>query len=164
VRKDEAMIAYGVTHYALEAATTRAYWLGAGVERPTGYAHTTAGIVWDAKIDFATWFDPKPESIIGIQLLPLTAGALYRAPAGPRYPELGHRPVAWGDLFAADLAATDPAAARRLLDSGVPREESTSRAMVRYWIEALAVLGSPRSDVPAPVGSMSFRSGTVTAD
>jgi endoglucanase Acf2 len=138
------------------------YWLGEGLKRPAGYAHTGAGIVWDAKIDFATWFDAKPESILGIQLLPLTFGSLYRAGAPASAVELGHQPVAWGDLFAADLAMTDPAAARRMLDAGLPREESTSRGMVRYFVEALAVLGPPKPSQAAPIGSMTFGTARVT--
>jgi endo-1,3(4)-beta-glucanase len=161
VRGNAEMTAHGVTHYALEAATARLYWLGTGLTRPPGYAHRTAGIVWDAKVDYATWFDPKPESILGIQLLPLTAGSFYRGPSADREAELGDRPRVWGDLFAADLALSDPAAARRRLDAGVTREESTSRAMVRYWVEALAVLGPPQPGVPAPVGSLAF--GSVDA-
>src|SRR6185312_11199187 len=140
VRGNPAMTTYGVTHYALEAATARMYWLGTDLPRQSGYTHTIAGIVWDAKIDYATWFDPKPESILGIQLLPLTAGSCYRGPSTDRERELGDKPTVWGDLFAADLALSDPTAARRRLDAGVSREDSTSRAMVRYWIESLAVL------------------------
>jgi endoglucanase Acf2 len=157
VRGDQALTEYGVAHYALEAATARAYWLGEGLPRPAGYAHTTAGIVWDAKIDYATWFDPKPESVLGIQLLPLTFGSLYRGSpdaARTRAAQLrsavGGDPRVWGDLFAADLALADPAAARRRL-AGAPREESTSRALVRYWVEALAVLGPPQPAVTADV-------------
>ena len=70
------------------------------------------------EIDYATWFDAKPESILGIQLLPLTFGSLYRADpaaARARSAELGARtggpPRVWGDLFAADLALADPTAA-----------------------------------------------------
>ncbi|GGN20870.1 endoglucanase Acf2 [Actinoplanes campanulatus] len=156
VRDNAEMTGYGIAHYALEAATARMYWLGEGLTREAGYAHTTAGIVWDAKIDYATWFDPKPESVLGIQLLPLTAGAFYRGPSAARQKDLGDEPTVWGDLFAADLALSDPQAARRRLDAGVPREESTSRAMVRYWIEALAVLGPPQPKAVAPVGSLAF--------
>jgi endo-1,3(4)-beta-glucanase len=156
VRGNTQMTGYGVAHYALEAATARMYWLGAGLTRQAGYAHTTAGIVWDAKIDYATWFDPKPESVLGIQLLPLTAGAFYRGPSATRQRELGDKPRVWGDLFAADLALSDPAAARRRLDAGLTREPSTSRAMVRYWIETLAALGAPLSGTPAPVGALAF--------
>jgi endo-1,3(4)-beta-glucanase len=163
VRGNAEMTRYGVTHYAMEAATARMYWLGAGLTRPAGYAHTTAGIVWDAKIDYATWFDPKPESILGIQLLPLTAGSFYRGPSAVRERELGDRPTVWGDLFAADLALSDPAAARRRLDAGVTREESTSRAMVRYWIEALVVLGPPKPGAAQPVGALAFGSRVVGA-
>ncbi|MFI6074587.1 glycosyl hydrolase [Actinoplanes sp. NPDC051343] len=156
VRDNAKMTAYGVTHYALEAATARMYWLGTGLTRQPGYAHTTAGIVWDAKIDYATWFDPKPESVLGIQLLPLTAGSFYRGPSATRERELGAQPRVWGDLFAADVALSDPTAARRRLGAGLTREESTSRAMVRYWVESLAVLGPPQPAVPEPVGALAF--------
>jgi hypothetical protein len=164
LRDNQPMIRYGVTHYALEAYTARTYWLGVGLSRPAGYAHTAAGIVWDAKIDFATWFDAKPESILGIQLLPLTFGSLYRATAPARVRSLPGPPRAWGDLFAADLAVSDPAAARRLLDTpGLPREESTSRGLVRYFVAAMAVLGPPTGR-PAPIGSLDFaRAGRVAA-
>jgi endo-1,3(4)-beta-glucanase len=150
------LVTHGVTHYAMEAATARMYWLGQGITRPDGYAHQVAGIVWDAKIDYATFFDPKPESVEGIQLLPLTFGSLYRADAkaaGARSAGLdratGGAPRAWGDLFAADLAAADPGAARDRLRPDLPREDSTSRAMVRYYVETLAAFGAPQPAVTA---------------
>jgi endo-1,3(4)-beta-glucanase len=112
------LVDHGVTHYAMEAAAARMYRLGQGIERPAGYAHGVAGIGWDAKLDYAMFFDPRPESVQGIQLLPLTFGSLYRADpqaAGERAAELakaiGAAPRVWGDLFAADLAAADPRAA-----------------------------------------------------
>jgi hypothetical protein len=112
--------------------------------------------VWDAKLDYATFFDAKPESVQGIQLLPLTLGSLYRAdPAAARYRaaalsrEIGQAPRAWGDLFAADLAAADPVAARERLTPGLPREPSTGRALVRYWIDLLAAYGAPQPAVVA---------------
>lgn len=159
VRHNEQMTAYGVTHYALEAATARMYWLGVGLNRPAGYPHTAAGIVWDAKADFATWFDAKPESILGIQLLPLTFGSLYRSTAPPRTRSLTAPPRAWADNFAADLAMSDPAGARTMLGvANLPREESTSRGLVRYFVAAMAVLGPPTGK-PAPVGSLAFTHG-----
>ncbi|MEJ3748601.1 glycosyl hydrolase [Actinomycetes bacterium KLBMP 9797] len=152
VRDRADLVEYGATHYALEAATARMYWLGEGLERPDGYAHRVAGIVWDAKIDYATFFDPKPESVEGIQMLPVTFGSLYRASpdaAEERAGDLGARPRVWGDLFAADLAAADPPAALRRLDQGPPREDSTSRAMVRYYAEMLQAFGAPQPAVTA---------------
>ena len=156
VRGDDELTTYGMTHYAMEAATARMYWLGEGLQRPAGYAHRTAGIVWDAKIDYATWFDPRPESIQGIQLLPLTVGSLYRADpraAKERAAQLataaGGPPRVWRDLFTADLALADPVAARDRLTADAPREESTSRAIVRYWVELLAAVGPPQPAVVA---------------
>jgi endo-1,3(4)-beta-glucanase len=154
VRDNATLTSYGLTHYAIEAANARRYWLGEGTARPAGYGHRSVGIVWDAKLDYATWFDAKPESIQGIQLLPLTFGSLYRADpaaAAARSAELagktGARPRVWGDLFAADLALADPAAARVRLIRALPREESTSRAMVRYFIETLAAVGPPQNGI-----------------
>jgi endo-1,3(4)-beta-glucanase len=170
VRNNRQLVEFGATHYALEAATARRYWLGEGRARPAGYAHTGTGIVWDAKLDYATFFDPRPESVQGIQLLPLTMGSLYRADpkaAAARADELakavGGPPRIWADLFAADLALADPAEARRRLGTDPPREASTSRGMVRYWVELLAALGPPRADVTAdgPYG-LAFGTGDRT--
>jgi endo-1,3(4)-beta-glucanase len=156
VRNNQQLVTYGATHYALEAATARRYWLGEGRTPPAGYGHTGTGIVWDAKQDYATFFDPRPESVQGIQLLPLTLGSLYRSDpkaAAARAAELqravGGPPRFWGDLFAADLATADPNAARQRLGPTLPREDSTSRGFVRYWVELLAAYGPPRPDVSA---------------
>jgi endoglucanase Acf2 len=156
VRNNQQLVTYGATHYALEAAAARRYWLGEGRTPPAGYGHTGTGIVWDAKQDYATFFDPRPESVQGIQLLPLTTGSLYRADpkaAAARAAELqravGGPPRIWGDLFAADLALADPAAARQRLGPALPREDSTSRGFARYWVELLAAYGPPRPDVSA---------------
>jgi endo-1,3(4)-beta-glucanase len=150
------LVTYGVTHYAMESATARMYWLGQGVSRPQGYAHRVAGIVWDAKIDYATFFDPKPESVEGIQLLPLTFGSLYRADPGAAAARTagldraaGGRPRVWGDLFAADRAPADPHGALGRLGAGLSREDSTSHAMVRYYIEMLVAFGPPQPAVVA---------------
>ena len=68
-------------------------------------------------------------------------------------------PRAWGDLFAADLAMSDPVAARGLLDStALPREDSTSRGLVRYFVFALGTLGPPTGRA-APLGSLAFTHG-----
>ncbi|MCW6008017.1 endo-1,3(4)-beta-glucanase [Micromonospora sp. CPCC 205371] len=156
VRGQDDLVELGATHYAMEAATARMYWLGEGLDRPEGYSHRVAGIVWDAKIDYATFFDPRPESIEGIQLLPVTFGSLYRAnpdAARERSAALdraaGGRPRVWGDLFAADLAAADPDAALRRLGQNPPREDSTSRAMVGYYVRMLAAFGAPQPAVTA---------------
>lgn len=155
VRGQDDLVELGATHYAMEAATARMYWLGMGLDRPEGYSHRVAGIVWDAKIDYATFFDPRPESIEGIQMLPVTFGSLYRADpeaARDRSTALDRavgRPRVWGDLFAADLAAADPDAALRRLGQNPPREDSTSRAMVGYYVRMLAAFGAPQAAVTA---------------
>jgi len=89
-------------------------------------------------------------------LLPLTFGSLYRADAGSarlRMAELtrggANPPRVWADLFAADLAAADPVAAAARLSPAMPREPSTSRAVVRGYIALLAAYGPPDPAVTA---------------
>ena len=126
--------------YATEAATARMYWLGEGLVRPAEFQHRTSGIVWGAKVDFATFFDARPASIVGIQLLPFTFGSLYRndpAAAEARYAEGSlNSDTRWQDLLALDLAVADPDRAAKIIDGVQEFEEGNSKAFSIVWIAA----------------------------
>ena len=126
--------------YATEAATARMYWLGEGLVRPAGFNHRTSGIVWGAKVDFATFFDARPASVVGIQLLPFTFGSLYRndpAAAEARYSEGSlNSDTRWQDLLALDLAVADPDRAATIIDGVTEFEEGNSKAFAIVWIAA----------------------------
>jgi endoglucanase Acf2 len=173
VRGDAAETDAGVTRYAVETLAARTYWLGEG-ERlwPSGYAHDSAGIVWGGKTDFATFFDGRPEAVLGIQLLPVTFGSLYRADADGalrRWNTIaaasGGMPRLWPDLFVMDLGLTDPARALAMLDDDLTVEPGNSRALMRYWLLALDRLGPPRRDLIAdqPIGLAFGRGRPVLA-
>jgi endo-1,3(4)-beta-glucanase len=151
--------------YATEAATARWYWLGEKAAREPGYGYQVAGIVWGAKIDFATFFDARPASVVGIQLLPFTFGSLYRndgAAAAKRFVE-GSTDSAgrWADLLALDLAIADPAKAAAVLDSTKEWEEGSTRSFAAAWVDFLAAAGRPDPTVTAepPLG-LAFRGGS----
>ncbi len=126
--------------YATEAATARMYWLGEGLVRPAEFIHRTSGIVWGAKVDFATFFDARPASIVGIQLLPFTFGSLYRndpAAAEARYAEGSlNSDTRWQDLLALELAVADPDRAAEIIDGVTEFEEGNSKAFAIVWIAA----------------------------
>jgi endo-1,3(4)-beta-glucanase len=151
--------------YATEAAAARWYWLGEQGVRADGYNHRVAGIVWGGKVDFATWFDPRPASIVGIQLLPFTFGSLYRndgAAAAKRFDEgsanSGDR---WSDLLALDLAIADPVKAAAVIAKAPAIEEGNSRAFSAAWTGFLSAVGSPDPTVIAdPPFGLGFRRGT----
>ncbi|HEX4015932.1 MAG TPA: glycosyl hydrolase [Frankiaceae bacterium] len=144
-----------VTRYALEADSARTYWLGeSGPLWPDAYAHDTVGIVWGGKVDFATFFDGRPESVIGIQLLPFTFASLYRTDpdaAAQRSATVaqagGGTPREWPDLFLMDDALADPAAALAKFTPDLSIEGGNSRAFTLYWLLALNNLGRPRADI-----------------
>jgi endo-1,3(4)-beta-glucanase len=160
-----------VSHYALEADGARTYWLGEnGRLWPADYAHDTAGIVWGSKVDFATFFDGRPESVIGIELLPFTFASLYRtdaAAAAQRSAVVdkagGGAPREWPDIFLMDDALADPAGALAKLTPSLSIEGGNSRAFTLYWLLTLNNLGRPRSDIFAstPYGFAFGKDGSL---
>jgi endo-1,3(4)-beta-glucanase len=164
VRGDQNLVDAALGRYAVEALAARTYWLGEG-ERlwPSGYQHDTAGIVWGGKTDFATFFDPRPEAVLGIELLPYTFGSLYRSdPSAAQrrsaVASTGGGPHLWPDLFAMDRALVDPGSVPP--DPPTSIEPGNGRAFYRYWLLAWQQLGRPRTDLVADrPGALAFGTG-----
>ncbi len=150
--------------YTLEAESARLYWLGDQRNpRPDNYDYHAAGIVWDGKTDFATWFDPDPGAIVGIQLLPYSFGSLYRR--SPDSAQLRYKdaaagelaPKVWPDLIALDMVLADPAKAMEIFESAGTVEDGNSKAFALYWLDSLTKLGVPSSDIwPDQPNGMAF--------
>ncbi|MBO3084263.1 1,3-beta-glucanase [Cellulomonas sp. zg-ZUI188] len=54
-----------------EALTARTYWTAPDLEQFEGFEHTMMSLNWGGKRDYATWFSPEPNAILGIQLIPM---------------------------------------------------------------------------------------------
>lgn len=54
-----------------EALTARTYWTAPDLEQFEGFEHTMVSLNWGGKRDYATWFSPEPNAILGIQLIPM---------------------------------------------------------------------------------------------
>ena len=65
--------------YAHETLSAQTLWLSATPPASVGpsYAHPTAGIIWGGKIDYSTFFSPRPQAMLGIQLIPMSPGQGY---------------------------------------------------------------------------------------
>lgn len=139
----------GQTLFALELASTKAYWFGENNPFPEGYEHTMASLVWGGKRDYATWFSGEPMHIHGIQWLPITPASLYlgtlpnfserqaeilRAHANPGSHE-------WGDLYTAKLSFFDPKRALELLPEARQKRSIRSTALLLQTVYANAEAG-----------------------
>jgi endo-1,3(4)-beta-glucanase len=65
--------------YTHEAKAAKSLWLAApkSVTNGSAYTHKTVGIVWGGKLDYSTFFNPRAQAVLGIQLLPLSPGQAY---------------------------------------------------------------------------------------
>jgi Glycosyl hydrolase family 81 C-terminal domain len=80
VSNNEQFKEVGQYLYTMEINSARYYWLNSIKGRnafPEGYPENKAGIVWGAKIDYATFFNQDPRAVEGIQYIPVYPGATY---------------------------------------------------------------------------------------
>lgn len=54
-----------------ESAAARAYWTAPDLSAFPAFEHQVVSLVWGGKRDYATWFSPEPNAILGIQLIPM---------------------------------------------------------------------------------------------
>lgn len=62
-----------------EASTARTYWTAPDLTQFDGFDHTMVSLNWGGKRDYATWFSPEPNAILGIQLIPMGPVQTYLA-------------------------------------------------------------------------------------
>ena len=168
VNGNQELLDSSLALWTLETDSARTYWLG-GIEYIGDYAHPTIGIYWSAKLDFATFFDGRPEAAVGIQLLPMTMGSLYRSPTFGALDhlsglgELGPDDL-WFDIFVMEQAITDPAAAADSVAQLSTIEQGNSLALVLYWVHMMRDLGQPSATVRStgPSAQAFELDGTVT--
>lgn len=97
-----------------------------------------SGVVWSAKTDNGTWFDPAPESALGIRLLPLGPMSLSRY-FDDATMESARRRWSWCESNGgcqtrwSNLLDSDAAVAGRGPLAGPDPEPSTTSAMVTWW-------------------------------
>jgi endo-1,3(4)-beta-glucanase len=98
-----------------------------------------SGVVWAAKVDNTTWFDPSNEAALGIRLLPLGPMSFSRYHNDSTVSAAGRR-WAWCDSLGggcrtrwANLLDSDAVVAGRPKLDGPDPEASTTPAMVSWW-------------------------------
>jgi endo-1,3(4)-beta-glucanase len=115
---DQAMAEQARWLLANEAATALEYWVAP--ELPEEFGHTSVGINWQSKRDFATFFNADPSAVVGIQLIPMS-------PTHAAY------------------LAREPEAVQAMVDAAVPDGDPAGRALVDYVIMAQALTDPERA-------------------
>ena len=161
---DRALRDLGVWLYTTEMTAIEEYWFDVrGENRPAGFAYTIAAMIWGGKSTHETWFTANPESVHGINWLPIHGGSLYLG----RWPDYVAKDYAalekengsaewdaWADLVWMFRALDDAEDAARQCESGLgraPLEGGNSPANTYHWIGALRRLGRVDRDVTADV-------------
>jgi endo-1,3(4)-beta-glucanase len=65
--------------YTNEVEATMLYWLNDQRDQKGfgEFTHTFVSLVWQGKRDFATFFSPRPQAALGIQLIPMSPAHIY---------------------------------------------------------------------------------------
>ncbi|HEY2556575.1 MAG TPA: glycosyl hydrolase, partial [Diaminobutyricibacter sp.] len=132
-----------------EIASARADWVDGDLSSFAGFQHEIVSINWGGKRDYATWFSPDPNAMLGIQLIPMSPVSTYLAgdPARIRRNLAEATPhgfgVQFGDYLLMYSALAGPAdltkaraAAAKLPDTAI--DDADSRTYVLAWLAWLA--------------------------
>lgn len=156
VAGDEALEREAIWMLSSEAASAQALWLGFDASAPPyrEYGHDAVGIVWDGKLDYATWFSPEPAAILGIQLIPMNAASGYlggdpdriranvaEALAGGAAPQFADAILMYSALAGPEDAAAALEAARELPDGAI--DDGSSRSHLLAFLMSRPVANSP---------------------
>jgi hypothetical protein len=130
-----------------EAEAARRLYLEPDLTAFPAYAHSTVGIEWGSKRDFATWFSAEPNAIIGIQMIPSPPAAMayYSAVVPARVAtaiDAAHGKGAgtqFDDYLLMYQAAQSSAAANAAWDAALALpsgviDDANSRAYMLAWI------------------------------
>jgi endo-1,3(4)-beta-glucanase len=150
----------------IESHVTGVDWLP-DTQRPNG-VRPWSGVVWSAKVDNNTWFDPAPESALGIRLLPIGPMSVSRYHDGVAI-DAARRRWEWCGANGgcttrwANLLDSDAAVAGLSQRTGPDPEPSVTDAMAGWW-RSLWSVSSAQFDVqcsPGVVARSLTSGGTV---
>lgn len=159
---------------ATETSAIEDYWFNVhGDLFPRGYPASVVTMVWGGKGANATWFDANPQSVHGINFLPVTGGSLYlgRFPAYARknhaalvtelaeFRRTAKKPVApgapfdhWADILWMYQATFDAAGARASWEkrpADFKPEAGNSWTQTELWLRTFEALGAIDATVTA---------------
>ncbi len=127
---------------SLEENSAKLYWTNTDTKAFSGFSSPIVALNWGGKRDYATWFSPDPNAMLGIQLIPMGPYASYlggdaariKANIAAATGSKGYG-VQFGEYMVQYLALADPAAARAQLGS-LPAtiDNGTTKAYVMAWV------------------------------
>jgi endo-1,3(4)-beta-glucanase len=148
VSGNSALQASGTWMLSREAATSIADWTNINTAQApfsNGYQHSIVSLNWGGKRDYATFFSPDPNAILGIQLIPLNPAMGYLRQEAVTIPAKVAEALPGGDynkqfadylLMYQSLSDTPDALTRaRTLDSAYI-DDANSRSYMLAWIMA----------------------------
>lgn len=151
VSGDKEMENLGTWLLSQETLGAQAYWFDAlSVSTlPEGFPHPMISILWGGKVDYATFFDPSPEAIQGIQFFPVGTPLLsvlnqdiITRLVSPVARTAGENIWKYTLTLSAALDGTE-----RSIAKTAPIDPVFSRTYINHWLKSLATMGAYRGTV-----------------
>lgn len=150
VTKNDVLRDRAVWLYSRESrAALQDWFIANNTQLPySGYNHKLVSLVWDGKRDYATFFSPRPQAKLGIQLIPMSNAQSYLKTmsksdvetyireAAPTDAELNGQ---FGDYILMFMAQADKERAKALLPtltSATALDDGNSLSYLTAWVYA----------------------------
>lgn len=130
--------------YANESQSALNYWFLKEGAPAKEYPHPFVSLIWGGKLDYSTFFSPRPQAKLGILLIPMSPGQAYLKQSGPQIKKFlaSVQPSAedfhgqFGDYLLMFESLADPVSAaskaKQLLPTDI--DDGNSRSYTLAWI------------------------------
>ena len=141
VTRNQKLADFGQWLYQNQANTATQYWLSIDKSKPPFdgvYKPSIVSMVWQGKLDYATFFSDKPTAKLGIQLIPMSPAQQYLATdkaATHRNLTGVSQSDSLGDYLLMYQAQTEPTEALKKLETSPPPvDDGNSLSYIYAWI------------------------------
>lgn len=143
---NQELVAESSWLYANESQSALNYWFLKNGSPASGYNQPFVSLIWGGKLDYSTFFSPRPQAKLGILLIPMSPGHIYLRQSSAQIKEFlsSVQPSAedfhgqFGDYLLMYESLVDPVTAERKAGQLLPTDidDANSRSYILAWIYA----------------------------
>jgi len=144
VTNNQELITESSWLYQTESQSALQYWFLKDGSPSKEYTQPFVSLIWGGKLDYATFFSPRPQAKLGILLIPMSPGQIYLKQSSSQIknflssvqPSSEDFHGQFGDYLVMYEALVDPSSASKKAEQLLPTDidDGNSRSYIKAWI------------------------------